>query len=227
MADPTEIFDPIKNRMVALPRDRPTIYELQPNRYNGLDVLITFGGFTVSFNTNEQRLVHIGRTVLEQEIKKISEELSQMRAEAGREPFDIPQATVTLLDNVINHHIAQNVRADEAHWVKVNLVYGPDDRAKVIDERVSPISKALSSYFEERREEEAQKVLKSEESTPQASPPRDLVPQTTAPPAEPLVVATWDLSPPRPYRGRDLNSPTNNWMHFGRPSGQGGGQGGS
>ena len=165
-----------------------------------------------------------------------------MRTAAGREPFEILGATIVLLDRIINHHILQHTVADEAHWVKVNRGYGQGDRATVINEYVDPLAKSLSECFAERREAVVLEALRSQSpssqastsqasasgaSTPEASASRVSVPQTTAPPAPPSIVATWDRSPPRPYIERNPDSPLNRWSHFGLPPRGDGGQGGS
>ena len=247
MANPRQRYDPIRKRMIEDPQGPPQgqpqgqpqapIYHLLPNRYNGLDVQITFGGYAVAFNTNEQRFVHQSTTVSQQPKDSVINEFYGMRTAAGREPFYIPEITIKLLDDIVNHHIQQHTVADEAHWVKVNLPYGEGDRAKVIDERVDPLPKSLSDSFKAMREAAALEALASQTpspqpstsqasasgpSTPEASASRVSVPVTTARPAARSIVEQWNHSPPTPYIEQNPNSPLERWSHSGlspRPDG--------
>ena len=149
------------------PQDPPSVHshKILRNQYNGLDLEITHENLTVSINTNEQRYIHImstnhylmsnNITAGSHPMKWISEGLSGLCNKAGRHPFDIPEATVDLLDKIIDEQILSQVPhtpADWAHWCKVNIRYGgygPGDKEPTaIDGDVAPLPERVHDYME-------------------------------------------------------------------------------
>ncbi|CAF9940599.1 MAG: hypothetical protein HETSPECPRED_002455 [Heterodermia speciosa] len=203
MANPAEEFDALLNRVMVHPPGWRSVYEIRPNRFNGVDIRLTFGGPTVSYNTNEQRVIQTYKNTSNWPSSRVSEVLSDLRPEANREPFDVPEVHVDLLSNIIMHHIRHHPPAENAHWYKVNLRHGMSERRRVNNEMVPPLQQSAQNPRDRQaiaNTRSAPQAPATQSPAPQGRPRRAPAPRPTeSPVAQPPVTYQPLSHQPSPY----------------------------
>ena len=186
MNNAPRVYDPLLDREIDAPPGWQPRYQFRRNlTYNDcVDIGITLGGYTVFFNTNEQRFIHNYKRIGEHRVGYVGNLISAARAEANRQPCEIPDMTVDLLDKVINHYLTDLRRIErdtEAHWYKVNLDFGYGDRGKVEDEDVEPLSDDILALYPNSRQAEARDDLLNQRLLEYPKREDSLSPQASAP----------------------------------------------
>ena len=181
-------------------------YNFRLNNLNGVDTTVIRGKNRWLFNTNELRVIRTGE-VSRLMPEQICDELWDLHQKAGRAIPRIPPEVITFLYAVMNDGVKNQTDLTRLHWEKVNTSYGFwSDKEE----------KSVSEEWIEPRMQRKNKFAHELEAEAEALAQRAVMP----PPAK------RQLSPPRPYQGRNSDSPSDNLMQP-RSSRQGHGQSGS
>ena len=187
------------------PAEGPRVEIFRSSSYYGIQVIVHQNSDgragpdgAACFNPNEQRFAYDMWRNGSTDLQ-ISRRLLALNRSARQFTDRIMTKSVRLLLEFI-HVQVQNPPPDQIdHWRRVSSLYD-------IERGDMPT------------------VLHQQYNLPRPQPAPAPAPALASEPARPPV-PLWNRSPPQPYLERDPNSPTNDWLHFGGSSSQGGGQG--